>query len=62
MSTSDYGADSAFTCNYALGERLFVDLYRTLGEDDFRRGFTDLYLLSQVAEPRTRERVTGVSV
>ena len=31
-------------CNYALGERLFFDLYRNLGEDSFRRGFRRLYL------------------
>ncbi len=60
--SSDYGADSAFTCNYALGERLFVDLYRTLGEDDFRRGFTDLYLLSQVAEPDEGEGDRGLGI
>ena len=37
-----------FYCNYALGERLFVDLYRNLGEGRFRRGIRGLYLLSQV--------------
>ena len=31
-------------CNYSLGERLFFDLYRHLGEDSFRRGFRRLYL------------------
>ena len=46
--TSAFGADSAFTCNYALGERLFVDLYRNLGEGAFQQGLRDLYLLSQV--------------
>ena len=32
-------------CNYALGEGMFLDLYRGLGNDAFRRAFADLYLL-----------------
>ena len=31
-------------CIYSLGPRLFLDLYRKLGEADFQRGFRDLYL------------------
>ena len=30
-------------CSYSLGTRFFLDLYRTLGEEEFRRGFRDLY-------------------
>ena len=30
-------------CNYALGERLFLDLYFTMGEAAFKQGFQDLY-------------------
>ena len=37
----------AFTCNYALGERFFVDLYRGLGDIAFRQGLRNLYLMSQ---------------
>lgn len=44
--SSEEGADSAFGCNYSLGERLFVDLYRRLGEEAFRQGLRDLYLIS----------------
>ena len=33
-----------YLCNYYLGERFFLDLYHTLGEDIFRRGFRNLYL------------------
>ena len=40
-----------FSCNYSLGERLFHDLYRSLGENAFRRGFRNLYLLSQADNP-----------
>ena len=33
-----------FRCNYSLGERLFLDLYRTLGLEQFQQGFRNLYL------------------
>ena len=49
--------DDPFTCNYALGERLFVDLYLTLGEERFRQGFRGLYSASQAKdEVNDRER------
>ncbi|GEM_PF-874435 len=41
------GAAPQYGCNYALGERLFVDLYRVLGDGRFQRGFRRLHLLSQ---------------
>ena len=31
-------------CSYTLGRGMFVDLYNTLGEEAFRRGFTNLNL------------------
>ena len=40
----------ANTCNYSLGERIFLDLYRSLGEATFRRGFSSLYQSSQVLD------------
>ena len=36
------------SCHYALGERLFMDLYRELGDSEFRKGFRNLYLLTQI--------------
>ena len=42
--------DDAFTCNYTLGERLFLDLYRNLGESSFREGLRDLYMLSRTVQ------------
>ena len=48
--TSEDGSDSAFGCHYSLGERLFLDLYRSLGEDVFRQGLRDLYMLSQTVQ------------
>ena len=38
----DEGIESV--CEYSLGERLFVDLYLTLGDERFREGFRTLYL------------------
>ena len=37
-------------CNYSLGERIFLDLYRNLGEATFRQGFSRLYQRSQVLD------------
>ena len=42
--------DAALQCNYALGQRLFVDLNRTVGDERFRQGFRTLYLASQVED------------
>ena len=33
-----------FRCNYSMGERLFLDLYRTLGLEQFQQGFRNLWL------------------
>ena len=40
-----------FDCNYSLGERLFHNLYDSLGVATFSRGFSRLYLLSQSDDP-----------
>ena len=32
-----------FSCNYSMGERLFLDLYQTLGREQFQQGFRNLY-------------------
>ena len=37
---------NAGKCYYSLGERFFLDLYDTLGEETFRQGFRNLYLKS----------------
>lgn len=44
------GGDEGFECNYSLGDRFFVDLYRTLDESDFRAGALDLYIASTVED------------
>ena len=39
------------SCNYSLGQRLFLDLYETLGDADFRSGFRNLYLTAERGRP-----------
>ena len=34
--------DGGFTCNYSLGEGLFLDLYNNMAEADFSKGFRNL--------------------
>ena len=53
---SDGGPWKEFRCNYSLGERLFLDLYRTLGREQFREGFRNLYLAS-----KGRSRYAGIA-
>ena len=60
--TSEDSAESEYTCNYALGERLFLDLYRSLDEDSFREGLRDLYLLSQVEDEGEMQDNTEVGI
>ena len=54
--------DIEFICNYSLGERLFVDLYRTLGAARFRTGFLELYAASQVEDDADDLDGTSVGV
>ena len=54
--------DVEFECNYSLGERLFVDLYRTLGAERFRHGFRELYLASKREHDTDNYRGTSVGV
>ena len=60
--TSAAGFTSEFNCNYQIGERLFLDLYRSLGEDNFRKGLSDLYLLSQVQGEDQGRRGTKLGI
>ena len=38
-------------CNYSLGQRFFLDLYLTLGDETFRPAFRTLYWKSQQDDP-----------
>ena len=43
-------------CAYSLGTRFFLDLYRTLGDEEFRRGFRELYHLGRdILDPEDPE-------
>jgi hypothetical protein len=53
---------NAFDCNYALGERLFVDLFLSMGNAAFRQGFRTLYLASEVADSAGDMRGTPVGI
>ena len=55
-------ADVEFRCNYSLGERLFVDLHRTLGEERFQQGFRSLYLASEAEDDADNLRGTSVGI
>ena len=55
--------EPAFDCNYSLGERLFVDLLRTMGEDAFWDGARDLYAASRAlsaASPNDESAGAGI--
>ena len=49
-TSSRQGATSAFRCNYSLGERLFLDLHRSLEVEEFKQGFRSLYQASKVED------------
>ena len=51
-----------FGCNYSLGERLFVDLYLTLGEEKFREGFRNIYLASAIEDDSDDRIGTAVDI
>ncbi len=51
-----------FRCNYSLGERLFVDMLRTLGDERFRQGFRALYLASEIEDDSDDLRGTSVDI
>ena len=54
--------DAEFECNYSLGLRLFMDLYRTLGSERFRQGFRELYLASVVDDGADDHRGTSPGI
>ena len=53
---------AAFTCNYALGERLLVDLYRSLGKERFQEAFRRLYLSSEIEDAEDDRTGTMVGI
>ena len=53
---------AAFRCDYSLGERLFLAMYRTLGEDAFWNGARNLYDMSLVNTPNDGRRGTSINI
>ena len=49
-------------CNYSVGERLFLDLHRSTGSQQFRASLQDLYEASLVDRPEDRRRGTEVGI
>ena len=60
----DTGSDvDVFDCNYSLGERLFVDMYRALGGEAIWHGLRELYIASQVEDTADdNQKGTPVSI
>ena len=59
---TDPDIDDVFGCNYSLGERLFVDIYRAIGEDAIWRGLRDLYAMSLVEDDVDNLKGTAVNI
>ena len=55
----DYDGSS---CEYSLGQRLFVDLYHVLGEDAFQQGFRSLYSKRLRDDPADGCEGTGLGI
>lgn len=53
---------NGFECNYSLGERLFIDLYRSINLNAFQRGFISLYQASLLADSADDRDGTSVGI
>ena len=51
-----------FGCNYSLGQRLFTDLYLTLGSDATWQRLRELYVASQVSDDTSDVSATGADI
>ena len=49
--------DNVHDCHYSLGERLFIDLYKTVGQKPFRQKLAQFYWLSQDRDADARQRI-----
>ena len=59
-ASGEHKSHPAFDCNYSLGERILLDLYRSLGKTNFQRSFGALYLASRI--PDANETTEGTPV
>ena len=53
-------SDAGYACNYAVGERLFLDLERSRGQDPFLQGFRHLYDIASNADVSQESRLAGI--
>lgn len=53
-------ADPEYACNYARGERLFMDLFHSLGEKSFLLGLQRLYDSVSVTSGSTGDELAGI--
>ena len=58
----DTDTDSDFGCGYSLGQRLFVDMYRAIGEDAIWQGLRELYVNSLVEDDVDYLKGTAVNI
>ena len=58
----DTDTDSDFGCGYSLGQRLFVDMYRAIGEDAIWQGLGELYIESLVDDDADDLKGTAVNI
>lgn len=56
------GNDDVFDCNYSLGEGFFLDLYRDLGDQAFRKGLRRLYRTALVEDDADNYDGTSVGI
>ena len=54
--------DPGHLCNYSLGERLFLDMRRSVGGERFQRAFRNLYLASLIADDPSHGQGTSVGI
>ena len=51
-----------YECIYALGGRFFLELHRTLGDQEFREGLRRLYLMSRITDEDDGHDATRVGI
>ena len=54
--------ENIFNCNYSLGERFFLDLYRSLGQEAFEQGLRDLYLMSPTRQEYATDQRNSLGI
>ena len=58
----DPDSDDEFGCNYSLGERLFVDMHRTIGNNAVWKGLRELYGRSLVEDDADDLKDTALNI